>query len=293
LAHAVQRPWEKPGVMIIMLGGQGIGKGTFAKLLRAIWKATFLQVNRIKQVVGDFNGSLERAYIVFLDEAMFAGDKNSSEALKSLVTENTISINEKHQPSRQITSYHRFFSATNADHFKSTDRDDRRDFVLRVSESRKGDYEFWEAINKEIQGLGAQAFVNHLMQMDLSGFNVFAKVNTRELTEQKLQSLDKFPRWWFNCLSQGFFGNGGEWPEFVSSQSIIKLFLDADQNTRTYKQFIDRDLVSIMTKICPSAQREQRMDENHRRRGYVLPSIEVARENFEKYIGDSLEWEVN
>lgn len=293
IAHAIQRPWEKPGVMIILLGGQGIGKGTLAKLLKRIWSATFLQVNRIKQVVGDFNGSLERAYIVFLDEALFAGDRNSSDALKSLVTESNISINEKHQPARQITSYHRFFSATNAEHFKSTDRDDRRDFVLRVSEKRKGDYEFWDAVNAEIDSEGVQAFVYDLMNMDLTGFNVRSKPNTRELTEQKLQSLERFPRWWFDCLSQGLFGNGGEWPEFVSSQSIIQLFLGADQNTRTYKQFIDRDLVSLMTKICPSAQREQRMDGIHRRRGYALPSIEVARENFEKYIGDSLEWEVN
>ena len=74
---------------------------------------------------------------------------------------------------------------------------------------------------------------------------------------------------------------------------MIKLFLGADQNTRTYKQFIDRDLVSIMTKICPSAQREQRMDGVHRRRGYVLPSIELARENFENYIGDLLDWEAH
>ena len=114
IAHALQRPWEKPGVMVILLGGQGIGKGTLSKILQKIWSATFLQVNRIKQVAGDFNGSLERAYIVFLDEALFAGDRSSSDALKSLVTEPTLSINEKHQPARQITSYHRFFGASNA-----------------------------------------------------------------------------------------------------------------------------------------------------------------------------------
>lgn len=120
LAHALQKPWEKPGVMIILLGGQGVGKGTFARVLQKIWSATFLQVNRIDQIVGDFNGSLERAYTVFLDEALFVGDRKHSDALKSLVTEQTISVNEKHQPARQITSYHRFFSATNAEHFKAT-----------------------------------------------------------------------------------------------------------------------------------------------------------------------------
>jgi hypothetical protein len=293
IAHALQRPWEKPGVMIILLGGQGIGKGTLAKLLQKIWSATFLQVNRIKQVVGDFNGSLERAYVVFLDEALFAGDRNSSDALKSLVTEPTISINEKHQPARQITSYHRFFSATNADHFKATDRDDRRDFVLRVSEHRKGDYAFWDLLNAEIENGGAAAFTHDLLAMDLTGFNVRAKPNTRELTEQKLQSLEKFPRWWFDCLSQGkihTFNN--EWPDFISSASLLRLFLEAEKTVRNYKQLIDRDVVAFMTKMCPSAKREQGMEGSHRKRGYIMPEVNIARNDFEKYIGDSVEWEI-
>ena len=292
IAHALQRPWEKPGVMIILLGGQGIGKGTLAKLLQQIWSATFLQVNRIKQVVGDFNGSLERAFIVFLDEALFAGDRSSSDALKSLVTEPTISINEKHQPARQITSYHRFFSATNADHFKSTDRDDRRDFVLRVSEHRKGDYAFWNALNAEIENVGAGAFTHDLLSIDLTGFNVRAKPNTRELTEQKLQSLEKFPRWWFDCLSQGkVYDCNSEWPMFISSASLLRLFLEAENKTRSYKQFIDRDVVAFMTKLCPSAKREQGMEGSHRRRGYIMPEVNIARNDFEKYIGDIVEWE--
>lgn len=293
IAHALQRPWEKPGVMIILLGGQGIGKGTLAKILQKIWSATFLQVNRIKQVVGDFNGSLERAYIVFLDEALFAGDRNSSDALKSLVTEPTISINEKHQPARQITSYHRFFSATNADHFKATDRDDRRDFVLRVSEHRKGDHAFWDALNAEIEHGGAEALTHDLLAIDLTGFNVRAKPNTRELTEQKLKSLEKFPRWWFDCLSQGAITHFStiEWPLFISSATLLMQFLESEKTVRTFKQINDREAVAFMAKVCPSAKREQGMEGQHRRRGYVLPTLEIARVDFEKYIGDSVEWE--
>jgi len=177
IAHALQRPWEKPGVMIVMLGGQGIGKGTLGRILRKIWGSTYLQTNKIKQIVGDFNGSLERVFIVFLDEALFAGDKSSSDALKSLVTENFVHINEKHQPSRQINSYHRFFSATNADWFKSTERDDRRDFVLRVSEHKKGDYKFWNSLNAEIEGTGINALAHDLLNMNLCDFNVRAKPN--------------------------------------------------------------------------------------------------------------------
>lgn len=292
IAHALQKAWEKPRVMIILLGGQGVGKGTLSRVLRKIWSATFLQVNRIDQIVGDFNGSLERAYTVFLDEALFVGDRKHSDALKSLVTEQTISVNEKHQPARQITSYHRFFSATNAEHFKATDRDDRRDFVLRVSEHRKGDHDFWNALNAEIDGGGVEACAHYLLNIDLSDFNVRAKPNTRELTEQKLQSLEKFPRWWFDCLSQGTITNfNNEWPEFISSATLLSLFKEADKSSRVYKQIIDRDLVTFMGKICPSAKRDQGKEGLRRCRGYMLPTIGEAREDFEKYIGDIVDWD--
>ena len=36
IAHALQLPEKKPGVMIILLGGQGIGKGTFGRLMQKI-----------------------------------------------------------------------------------------------------------------------------------------------------------------------------------------------------------------------------------------------------------------
>jgi replication-associated recombination protein RarA len=118
LAHALQRPKEKPGVMIILLGGQGTGKGTFGRICQKIWSATYVQVNNIDKVTGNFNAILERAFFVFMDEALFFGNHRGSDELKSLVTEQTILISEKYQPSRQIVSCHRFIPATNADNFK-------------------------------------------------------------------------------------------------------------------------------------------------------------------------------
>ena len=44
IAHALQRPWEKPGITIILMGGQGIGKGTLGRIFRAIWQATYLHI---------------------------------------------------------------------------------------------------------------------------------------------------------------------------------------------------------------------------------------------------------
>lgn len=292
LAHAIQRPWEKPGVVVILLGGQGIGKGTLGSILRRIWSATYLHIHQIRAIVGDFNGALERSFIVFLDEALFVGDHNSTDAFKSIATEPVLNINEKHQPARQIQSYHRFFAATNANHFKATDRDDRRDFVLRVSENRKGDHAFWAALNHEIENGGVEALAHDLMLHDLTGFNVRAKPNTRELTEQKLQSLEKFPRWWFDCLSRGYVNPfNTEWPDFVSTTTLLDEFKESEKGSRTYKLLIERDIAAYIEKLCPTAYRQQAMEGAYRRRGFMLPPLHIARDAFEKYIGDAVEWD--
>ena len=148
LAHMWQKPEEKPGIMIVLLGGQGTGKGTLFNLLQCIWSRTTLQVSAIEHVVGGFNAAMERNYIINMDEALFSGDKKSMDRLKSMITEPSIAIEQKYQPRRTIKSLHRFFAASNHDHFGNIELDDRRFVFLRVSEKRKGDHEYFK---KEIE----------------------------------------------------------------------------------------------------------------------------------------------
>lgn len=298
IAHALQKPWEKPGVMIILIGGQGLGKGTLGQILRKIWRATYLQVNNIDNVTGNFNASLERAYIVFMDEALFSGDRKATNALKSLVTEPVVHINEKHQPSRQTDSYLRIFLATNAEHVKNTERDDRRDFVLRVSEEHKGDKAYWDNVYHEIEHGGVEAMVHDLIAMDLSKFNVRYKPNTPELITQKLQSLNPIELWWHDCLYRGqIYKDDGSfvaetdkgWPAFVSTHTAIEGVMSVTGG-RAYRKPTTNDIVDSIKRLCPSAINKQSQSGKVRHRGLGLPTLEKARQEFETYIGDSVPW---
>jgi len=298
IAHALQKPWEKPGVMIILIGGQGLGKGTLGQILRKIWRATYLQVNNIDNVTGNFNASLERAFIVFMDEALFSGDRKATNALKSLVTEPVVHINEKHQPSRQTDSYLRIFLATNAEHVKNTERDDRRDFVLRVSEAHKGDKAYWDNVYHEIEHGGVEAMVHDLIAMDLSKFNVRYKPNTPELITQKLQSLNPIELWWHDCLYRGqmckedgdFIAESEKgWPAFISTHTAIEGVMSVTGG-KAYRKPTTNDIVDSIKKLCPSAVNKQSQSGKVRHRGLTLPSLEKARKEFETYIGDSVPW---
>lgn len=289
IAHALQRPWEKPGITIILMGGQGIGKGTLGRIFRAIWQATYLHIYKTASVTGSFNADLERSFIVFLDEALFAGDRASSDALKSLITEEIIHINEKHQPSRQIKSYHRFVIATNAEHVKHTDRDDRRDFVLKVSEVHKGKSDYWQALEAEMQASGIAAMVHALLIMDLSGFNVRTKPETQQLVEQKLHSLSPTARWWFDCLDSGDLTGEGRWSDFIQTSSIIRGVVELSGN-RLYKKPAAIDVQREMAQLCPGASKHQQSTPLGRSRGLQLPVLDQARQEFERYIGGKVDW---
>ena len=143
LAHAVQRPEEKPQIMLVLYGGQGTGKGTFIRLLEAIWPYTTVMIQDANEVVGRFTGVMERSFFVCFDEAWFPGDKKIGAALKSKVTEPTIRVEEKIQPARSIKSCHRLIAVTNDRHFANTERDDRRFSFFEISDEHKQNHEYF------------------------------------------------------------------------------------------------------------------------------------------------------
>ncbi len=209
--------------------------------------------------------------------------------MKSLITEEIIHINEKHQPSRQIKSYHRFVIATNAEHVKHTDRDDRRDFVLKVSEVHKGKSDYWQALEAEMQASGIAAMVHALLIMDLSGFNVRTKPETQQLVEQKLHSLSPTARWWFDCLDSGDLTGEGRWSDFIQTSSIIRGVVELSGN-RLYKKPAAIDVQREMAQLCPGASKHQQSTSLGRSRGLQLPVLDQARQEFERYIGGKVDW---
>jgi hypothetical protein len=298
LAHMVQNPEEKPGVVVTLLGGQGTGKGVFFRLLRAIWTRTTLQVSDVEEVIGRFNASLERHYIVCMDEALFKGDKKGLDRLKSLVTEPEIRIEEKYLPSRSIESVHRFFAASNHTQIAAVERDDRRFFFLRVSDMHKQDNKYFESVCNAIdddQVLGAM--VHFLENLDLRGFDVRKRPQTAEHQNQKLKSLHGFERYWYEVLSTGDFccsGIGKEpWttPAFKSSRSLTEDYKEFDKKASRFESVQQSEIVKTVKTVCPSGRSIRKTEGGAQKRGFDLPNIETARKEFEKYLGCTIQWE--
>lgn len=303
LAHMLQKPNEKPGVIIVLLGGEGIGKGTVEHIIRKIFSATTILISDVDSVVGRFNAVLERAYVVFMDEALFHGNLKSTERLKSFVTSQFIQIEEKHQPERSIESFHRFFAASNSEHFAHIDHDNRRMFYLKVSECYKGDHQYWNNLYAAIDGGEVEAMVDDLLSIDLTQFVVRDRPESKELLEQKIESLPPIEKFWFDALYRGetssvsnVYGtsvNYDIWRNSVFWKS--KDFLDSLQVfsklAQRFKTIITKTLTETLIKICPSIKRIRKSELGTRAWGYDLPPIETARKEFEQYLGGTtIDW---
>jgi len=303
LAHMVQCPEEKPGVMIIFLGRQGTGKGMFFQLLLKLWPRTTLVVSDIAQVVGQFNAALERNFAICMDEAIFSGDKKSQDRLKSLVTEKTLRIEQKYQPSRTIGSVHRIFAASNHEHFSRIEGDDRRSLFIRVSAVRQNDHDYFAQLNVALNDAAViGAMLHDLMHIDLGGFNVRRRPLTREHDKQKLLSLTGFDRYWYEVLCLGKFMQihiyspslfDKDWIQggFVSSDSLMQGFKAFDRNSERYETLQVAQVTNALKRLCPSLKKDRANLNGKQLRGFKLPPLDVARSQFESVFSVQLEWE--
>lgn len=298
IAHMLRHPEEKPGIMPVLLGGQGIGKGTFLALLRAIWPCTTLQVDDVDHITGGFNSSLEFAYVVCLDEAMFKGNRKALDRMKSLITEPDITVEAKFQPRRSLISYHRFVAASNHQHFAHVEPDDRRFLFLRVSDARKGDFDYFDRVHSAISDPDTiAALVHDLLALPLSGFNVRRRPHTAEHLKQKLHSLTGFDRYWFEVLTTGDLSPSvapaDHWkaPRFAASIALMAAYQTFGSAERYAGRFTDRDLGDSLKALCPSAEKgRHQIGNGPQQRGYDLPALAQARGEFEKAIGAVISW---
>ena len=143
LGNMLQYPADKNGLFPIFVSDEGIGKGTFCKILeRLIGKDKFLETTAPeKDVWGKFNSLMTHSYLVYINEF---GKKNQEEAdgrIKGLLTDGNLTIEAKGKDPYKFTSYHRFIGSTNTEDPTSVTKGNRRKWIIRCSDELKNNKE--------------------------------------------------------------------------------------------------------------------------------------------------------
>jgi Family of unknown function (DUF5906) len=122
------------------------------------------------QVLGRFNDIIVGCAYVFLDEAMFFGDRRSADAIKSLATKTSHGIETKGLPIIQCPVGLNFWMATNHDIAAYIEEHDARYRVLIPSEHRVDDTAYFNEVLNELENGGREAFAYYLLNLDVSDF---------------------------------------------------------------------------------------------------------------------------
>jgi hypothetical protein len=152
LAHMFQRPAEKIGVAITLTGQEGIGKNIFTdhlgEMLGAGKKLETAAPER--DVWGNFNSLMASAYFVVLSEVDKRNGVGADGRIKALITDKKMPINAKGKDQYDINSYHRFITNTNNADPNKTHKGDRRWVIIRCSDEKKGDTEYFTRLAERI-----------------------------------------------------------------------------------------------------------------------------------------------
>jgi hypothetical protein len=200
-ASLVQEPGLHGFVAPLLKGGQRTGKGTFVQILGSFFRPRqFAHLTRPEHLVGDFNSQLSEKTLVFADEA-FWGDAKAANALKGLITESTIWINEKHMPVRKEHSCLHIIIASNAQRPVAMESDDGRYAVFQVAEYMKSDIRYFSDLHQAIDSGEREGFLHALLRhpVDRTATKIPPATSAKE--EMKAASISPELEWWCEVLS--------------------------------------------------------------------------------------------
>ena len=295
-ARWVKNPVSCGEVAFVMKGLKGTGKGAVARLMCRIFKHHAMTTAHARDITGNFNSHLMDLCLLFLDEAIWAGDKQAEGTLKALVTEPDQRIEPKGVNVFSVPNRLKIIMATNNDWVVPASQDERRYFVVEVSDAKLGDEDYFKKLFAAIDGAEGEAFLHHLLHLDLSDFNHRAVPHTDALNNQKLISGDHFQKWWTDCLySRGIVGSefdSAHWPEEPRLKTAIhngyvQFCLDhGERYSLSLEQFAKRLYEVSTTKPC-----RPRANNPNREPMFALPSLEQARVEFLAFMRiDAFDW---
>lgn len=221
MARAVSDPGgDKPGVAIVLKGGKGIGKGVFVNYFGSIFGEAFLPIADSESFTGRFNMHLSKSLVVFLDEAVWGGDKRAEGKLKQLITEPTVLFEPKGIDSMTLGNFINVIIASNEEWVVPATGDERRYCVLQPSESFKQNTEYFSRIIKERKNGGAEAMMYDLLHYDYSDVDLRIAPLTDGLSEQVQASLPDVHEFWHTVIDRGYLLSNSETGRPVKTELV-------------------------------------------------------------------------
>lgn len=297
-AHMIQKPYERPLTTLAFKGLKGTGKNALIDRIGCILgERHYLVAHDSRYLTSNFNGHFDSCLCMVLDEAFWGGDKSNEGKLKGFTTAPSILIERKGKEPYKIQNLVRIIMIGNEDWIVPASHDERRYAVFQLGRDRMQDNEYFTEMRvcMDEQG-GNRVLLDYLKKFDLSTVDVNRAPKTAALMEQKIESLTPLEQWWFDCLKEGcILGSefsGVKWPEYLERNRFRDVF---------YKYLKDRQIRSrspsaewigrMLKKVAVNVVSKQRRIDAEVKGIYEFPSLEQARSDWDKHMGQKGNWE--
>jgi hypothetical protein len=306
MAWSVQKLGQPIGVAVALLGEQGAGKGIFARTLGSLFGDHFAHIANGDQLTGRFNASVGKSCFIFLDEAVWAGDKKGEGVLKALITEPSLTLEAKFRDPITVENRLRIMVASNNDWAVPTGIGDRRWFILNTDNRYAGtkNADYFVALQNEIDKGGAAAMLHDLLAMDLSSFNVRDVPRTAAKAHQQALSLPSVEAWLYQTLQEGAIEeriqpynsvHRHDWQSnglVVSKDVAYAAYEDFSARRRDFRPATKSVWSKRLLKVLGPNLTPTRPEANGERiRSFSFTDLASCRDRFSTEMGADFEWE--
>lgn len=172
LAWPLQHPGRRVKYAYVFHGGQGTGKSMFfEQLMMKIYGSEHsIQIGQ-NELESKYTGWLTKKLFVVCNEvSTFANERKATKnKLKSLITDNVFTIEEKFMPIRMEENHAQFVFLSNEMQPVVPESDDRRYAIVEFDTKMPASY--YEELAREIHTGGAEAFYSYLLSYDFQGWD--------------------------------------------------------------------------------------------------------------------------
>lgn len=242
LAWAVQHPDQQAETALVLIGERGSGKGTLGNAMCRIFGQHAQHISSPEHLTGKFNHHLRACSFLFADEAYGPKDKSAEGALKRLITEDTLTIEQKGHDVVEQPNYLHVMLASNGEWVVPAGAFERRFVVLRVAETHRQDREWFAPLYEQMKAGGYAAMLYDLLHRDLTNWHPRDIVRTAELARQQEESLNPLDEWWFELLQTGVLsGAHSDDPSAAVSNRYEDKVQEIDEYVNKRTRFVWRD----------------------------------------------------
>ncbi|MBC7618765.1 MAG: hypothetical protein H7293_07210, partial [Candidatus Saccharibacteria bacterium] len=252
-------------------------------------------------IAGRFTGHLQTVAFAVLDEALFTGNSQQADRIKSRVTATTMTFEAKGRDPVQGVNRCAYVSLSNHSHVWQATVDERRAVVIEAGNGLVNDRTFWRQYYEWLDGSGPAALLHHLQCLNLQDFNprVIPKGDALRRQVEQTALRDPITAWWHSVLTDGAISSRFGLTEVVLLESTPTEVSKSDLQ-ESFRTAVPRsqtgDWSSAMRKLkswVGSGGMNMRRPRNTANRGrtIILPPLSELRQTFEGATGLHIEGE--